>query len=164
MFAETFLPFDLEAVFISSISLLAGSGFESAQEAPALLRKAYAIFDDLCDSGNLIARQEKTEVRSFEDALCRISKDHQVPAALPTVSSAASASMDWESGISGVSIGLHFPTITPTSLQTESPPFGFDNLDDLDLFTSAHILDTANAIDAGDADWMSQAMTEYNLW
>lgn len=163
--AESFLPFDLEAVFISSVSLLAASAFEInlVHETHALLQKSYAVFDDLCDSGNLIAKQEKLEVRSFEDALRRINRNPQAPAALPTASP-TSASTGWESGISGVSIGPSFPTPAPTAFPNEPQPFGIENIDDLDLFTSAHILDTVNAIDTGDADWMSQAMTEYNLW
>lgn len=40
--------------------------------------------------------------------------------------------------------------------------FSSDNLDD--VFTSSHILDAANAIDIGDAEWMSQTIADYNLW
>ena len=165
---EAFLPFDLEAVFISSISLLAGCAIEKSliQDNPAWLHKAYAILDDLCDSGNLLAKQQKNEVRSFEQALTRIKGDNGMREGVPTVSPTAmhshGSSSTWQTGVAAAHVTQSFASDTPAPLPHESQTFGFENLDD--LFTSAYILDTANAIDTEDAEWMTQAMTQYNLW
>ena len=49
-----------------------------------------------------------------------------------------------------------------TPLGSSSRIFEADNFDH--LFSSAQIMETANAIGTDDAEWMSQAMTDYNLW
>lgn len=164
-FAETFLPFDLEAVFISSISILSGLAVENslAQDYQAWLHKAYAVFDDLIDSGNLLANQEKQEVLSFQRTLLRVGKgpseslQNTSPA---TVQSLESSS--WETVVTGIPVGQTVQGATPASHSLDPQNFGFDSLDE--IFTSANILDAANAIDTGDAEWMSQTIAEYNLW
>lgn len=155
----------MEAVFISSISILTGLAVEKslAQDYQAWLHKAYAVFDDLIDSGNLLANQEKQEVLSFERTLLRIGKEpseslqNTSPATVQSHESSA-----WETVVTGVPVGQTFSGATPAPQPLDSQNFGFDNLDE--IFTSAHILDAANAIDMGDAEWMSQAVVDYNLW
>lgn len=163
---EAFLPFDLEALFISSISILTGSAIDQnlAPDSSAALLRAYAIFDDLSGSGNLLAKQEKEEVLSFEQNLQHISREKQEAAHPPQTPTTmhTHASSGWETVVSSMPVGQSYTSETPGGLQQEPQTFGFENIDD--WFTSAQILDTVNAIDTGDAEWMSQTMMDYNLW
>ncbi|KAJ5122980.1 hypothetical protein N7448_009077 [Penicillium atrosanguineum] len=81
---ETFLPFDLESIFISTVVLLIGPAIDIRWNCPAWLEKAYMIFEDIIESGNLIAKFRRSELQLLDELLsCFPSR----PTAMPISSS-----------------------------------------------------------------------------
>ncbi|KAG9769159.1 hypothetical protein KCU88_g6965, partial [Aureobasidium melanogenum] len=67
---ETFLPFDLEATFLSAIVLVMARlmGGLSSEHQPSWLRIAYSILDEMESRGNVIAQSRKKGLEHLERA------------------------------------------------------------------------------------------------
>ncbi|KAH7133913.1 hypothetical protein EDB81DRAFT_112125 [Dactylonectria macrodidyma] len=87
---ETFLPFDLDATFTSTIALLIAAVVD-----PSLLhdhspwsQRAYAILDEMDSRGNSMAGMTYSELKMLENLLKRLSPGWEVPTALEEHASA----------------------------------------------------------------------------
>ena len=142
-----------------------------AGDASPWLPKAYAVFDELIASGNLIARSQKNELLQLEEMFRQLVAEQQneledtavdLPAEAiyqynfltPATANAQGVAFDPAMHTSGSAVNGLFG---PTSAILDRP--SFEN-----LFSGAQIMELANSIDINDTEWMSQAITDYELW
>ncbi|KAF4916364.1 putative transcriptional regulatory protein [Colletotrichum viniferum] len=80
---ETFLPFDLEAIFVSTGSLLLGPAIDpqAFEGVVPSLEKAYAVFDEMIAAGNAVANFQKAELQQLEIMLQQLTQTIPQPAA-----------------------------------------------------------------------------------
>lgn len=71
---ETFLPFDLDAAFMSTIPLLMAAAIDSSllQDHSPWSQRAYTILDDMSIRGNLSARLIQSELKQLDDKLAQV--------------------------------------------------------------------------------------------
>lgn len=113
--------------------------------------------------GNLVAKFQKSELQLLEEVLDRL------PEAVPIISSnkavpredgvdrlAPNISAENTMQFAGHSNFEHDGIQQPTETQEES---NFH-----DGFTAAQILAVANSIESGDAEWVSHALAQSNIW
>lgn len=133
----------------------------------AWVDKAYAIFDEIILSGNLVAKFRQSELQLLDEMLSCIAQDHNQR--LPPISAPCpqtGSDFPYPQG----------PLATPPSIPaTMSQPVDHDILpapcsdmgDEFGLtpgLTTAQIMAVANSIESGDTDWMSNAMLEHSIW
>lgn len=83
---ETFLPFDLDATFSSSIAVLMAATIEPSllPDYAAWLNRAYSVLEAMSTRGNAIADMHCKELRQLECLLSRLSsRDSQASTAVP---------------------------------------------------------------------------------
>ncbi|KAF4977143.1 hypothetical protein FZEAL_6286 [Fusarium zealandicum] len=81
--SETFLRFDLDATFTSTIVLLMAAAIDSSllQDHSPWSQRAYAIFDEMYSRGNLVADLIASELKQLEGLLSKfLVKDNSSPA------------------------------------------------------------------------------------
>lgn len=147
-YTDSFLPFDLEAVFVSSVVILLAPIIDSCllESLTQWLRKSYIILDDMIARGNIIASFRKSELERLSELLNQLSTDR------PTQFNER-MQRDHQSGMFSQ---LSSPT-SPTNCAHE-----LFNLHD--GLTTAEIMAVAESIDTGDVDWVVQAVTENQIW
>jgi len=160
MVLETFLPWDLDALFVATMVLILIRFIDETllDQNYDSLKKAFSFLDVMISSGNRIAEFRCAELRKLDEMLAEHSLDQtqtrnlssqathhrrQRTAALgfPPVDNSAS-----NLGSSEEMIGLY------TGFSDESSGFG----DDL---TADQILAVAESMDIGGADWLSSFTT-----
>jgi hypothetical protein len=148
MYADSFLPFDLEAVFVSSVVILMAPVIDSRLlESPTpWLQKSYVILDDMISRGNIIASFRKSELERLGELLSQLSPDRP-----PRHNNRIQGGQQSE-----FLTQLSSP-ISPDHLVPE-----LLNLND--GLTTAEIMAMAESIDTGDVDWVVQAVTENHIW
>ncbi|KAJ3545695.1 hypothetical protein NM208_g2383 [Fusarium decemcellulare] len=72
---ETFLPFDFDATFTSTIALLMAAAVDSTliPDHSPWTQRAYAVLDEMDSRGNRIAGMTLSELKTLEDLLDRLS-------------------------------------------------------------------------------------------
>ncbi|KAJ5959849.1 uncharacterized protein N7479_006999 [Penicillium vulpinum] len=163
---ETFLPFDLESVFVSTIVLLMGPTIDPRvlESHPNWLEKAYAIFDEMIRDGNQVATFRRSELQQLHETLLGcISGDQPRHLAVPDFFQQAD-------------ILSHPASPSETPIPGAMPQSRYDdNLlrpdPDLDvecdfstMLTSAEIMAVADSIERYDTEWVSNAMIEHSIW
>jgi hypothetical protein len=113
--------------------------------------------------GNLIAKFRKSELLLLEEVLDRLS------AAAPVLSS--DMVVPRESDVDRLASNIPAETTMPFA---ENSNFGHDGIQPQteiqeecnfhDGFTTAQILAVANSIESGDAEWVSHALAQNNIW
>ena len=160
-------------MFGATANLLISSVLDTRLERHASnwLPKAYAIFDDLTSSGNMVAITQKEELMQLESMLGQVAAGrHHLDPEIPPEASAVGV---MTSSMSAQSLPLGtVPMSSDAALQLPGPEadFVFTPVSDLltissfeNVFTSAQILDVANSIDTCDMEWMSRAVVDYEL-
>ncbi|KAL4913252.1 hypothetical protein BDW62DRAFT_205681 [Aspergillus aurantiobrunneus] len=139
---DSFLPFDLESTFVSSVVLLLAPTLDSAllESRRPWLKKSYLILDDMISRGNLIAQFRKSELEQMSALLYQLAPDRRQP----------------EDPRKGHEIELSSP-LPPAYRVPELPTLN-------DGLTTAEIMAVAESIDTGDVDWVAHAVTENQIW
>ncbi|CAP91208.1 Pc13g01390 [Penicillium rubens Wisconsin 54-1255] len=164
---ETFLPFDLESVFVSTIILLMGPAIDPRvlESHPNWLEKAYAIFDEMIRDGNQVAKFRRSELQQLHETLLGcISGDQPRQLAVPdffqqadVLPNPASPSVTPIPGAMPQSIRYDDALLRPdTDLDAEC--------DFSTMLTSAEIMAVADSIESYDTEWVSNAMVEHSIW
>ncbi|KAL2856630.1 fungal-specific transcription factor domain-containing protein [Aspergillus pseudoustus] len=140
---DSFLPFDLESTFVSSVVLLMAPAidFNLLDNQVPWLQKSCVILDDMITRGNLIARFRKAELEQLDGLLSQLVPGRQ-------------------------------PQIVDSTRKTEilgfasSPlPPPYPDLPGLsDGLTTEDIMAVAESIDTGDVDWVAHTITENEIW
>ncbi|KXG45193.1 Transcription factor [Penicillium griseofulvum] len=164
---ETFLPFDLESVFVSTIILLMGPVIDPhlLESHPNWLEKAYAIFDEMIRDGNQVAAFRRSELQQLHETLLGcISGDQPRHLAVPDFFQQA----DTLPGPASPST-TPIPGTIPQSVRYDDTLLRPDP--DLDvecdfstILTSAEIMAVADSIESYDTEWVSNAMVEHSIW
>ncbi|KAH7169990.1 hypothetical protein EDB81DRAFT_774203 [Dactylonectria macrodidyma] len=157
---ETFLPFDLEPLFVSSLNLLLGPVLN-----PRLLenesqwrQKSHIIFNEMVGKGNLIAEFRQSELQQLDDMLRRL------PA-----TSGQSSNPDQEGVDNPMAQGIEDSVIDPTLAESNDEETLSSLLPSMDYstdvwLTTAQIIDMANSIANSDTEWVSHTITEHDIW
>lgn len=172
-FLDAFLPFDLESAFIAAVSLILAVVVDKklVSEARLWLKRAHLVFDELIGCGNLIAQAQKREVTELEHMFDELFMDPQ-HAIQRTADQMASSEADGYSSLPPLALEISGPGSYSTTQDFHSATSGLMSsmgpmLSDTtmgDHFTSEQIIDAANLVDANDAEWLSQAIMNYELW
>lgn len=120
------------------------------------LQKSHSIIDDMISSGNLIAKFRKSELQQVEGVLDRLSSSWPIPATNVAVSRDSGAVNQ-----PGPALAQEHPMqFTENNFSSENQEqYAFN-----EGFTTAQILAVANSIESGDAEWVSQALAQNNIW
>lgn len=147
-YIDSFLPFDLEAIFVSSVVVLIAPLIDySLLENPMpWLQKTDILLDDMISCGNIIARFRKSEIEQLSGLLNQLCPDN------PTQHS---PSME---GSHQAEISPHMSSPVATTYQV--PELLATN----DVLTSGDIMALAQSINMGDVDWVADAVIENEIW
>ncbi|KAF9639249.1 hypothetical protein BFW01_g11055 [Lasiodiplodia theobromae] len=164
---ETFLPFDLEAISVSTVNILLAPSLDPqlVGNRATWLDKAYAIFDEMAGAGNVVAEYRIVELRKLDSMLCQLSQMHSRRASNsfnpqqdalqghppPEVQLGASMQQAAAQCVGG--------NILPSPISGILDEICFDG-----GLAGAQIMDTVNAIDSGDNEWMSHEILEHSIW
>ncbi|UNI17800.1 hypothetical protein JDV02_004119 [Purpureocillium takamizusanense] len=157
---ETFLSFDLEALFISTTNILVAPTLypDSAASWAQWRHKAHMVYDELSRSGNLIAQAEQSELERLGGMLDSIDSSPARNVSNPPPNHAEPSSIAHSEAAPGE---LHPPLTMPPT------PFPGGSLFDENYFgtelSAAQIMDMVNSIDSGHTQWVSQAMVEHGI-
>ncbi|KAL4777703.1 hypothetical protein BDW60DRAFT_7963 [Aspergillus nidulans var. acristatus] len=138
---DSFLPFDLESAFVSSVVLLMAQAIDHTllESRRPWLDKSYLILDDMISRGNLIAQYRKTELEQLSALMYQLAPDRQ-----PDDTSKEK--------------GLELSSPLPPAYRIPELPGLNEGL------TTAEIMAVAESIDTGDVDWVAHAVTENQIW
>ncbi|KAL2834277.1 hypothetical protein BDW59DRAFT_156217 [Aspergillus cavernicola] len=141
---DSFLPFDLEATFVSSVVLLLAPAIDSVllESRRPWLQKSYVILEDMISRGNLIADFRKSELEQLSGLLYQLTPDRPVQIDDPTRKGQL----------------VEIPSPLPPAYRVPELP----NLND--GLTTAEIMAVAESIDTGDVDWVAHAVVENQIW
>lgn len=156
---ETFLPWDLDALFVSTmvLILIRFVDFSLMDNQSLWLDKAYGFLETMVSNGNRIASFRFIELRKLEEMLAEFSVNRHRPSTLSPSSGGplpvTEQRLSFPEGYHSTA-GLVHPddTLPPpyTGISDEGSGFG----DDL---TAAQILAVAESMDIDDTDWLSFA-------
>jgi hypothetical protein len=145
---DSFLPFDLEATFVSSVIVLMAPiiDYSLLESLTPWLQKSYVVLEDMIARGNIIARFRKSELEQLNGLLTQLPPDRPLQPDDPI-------GRGQQAGIS-TQISSPMP-----------PPYPVAELLSLnDGLTTAEIMAVAESIDTGDVDWVARAVTENHIW
>lgn len=134
---------------------------------PIWLEKAYAIFEEIIESGNLLAKYRRSELHLLDELLSCFPQEHprclsapvsfpnnvlnpQVPLASSFPPSGANAHALDPDILSDPGVGV------PVAMDEDC---GFTN-----RLTAEQIMAVADSIESIDTEWMSNAMVEHSIW
>ncbi|KAJ5772423.1 hypothetical protein N7520_002952 [Penicillium odoratum] len=158
---ETFLPFDLESVFVSTVVLLMAPAIDTRWSYPEWLEKAYLIFEEIIENGNLIAKFRRSELQLLNELL----------SCFPQGSSRCLSAISFPTSIlnnsrTSMQLANSFPpsvhALTHDLLSDPGPQDDEYNL--TSGLTAAQIMAVADSIESIDTEWMSNAMIEHSIW
>ncbi|EFY89467.1 hypothetical protein MAC_04486 [Metarhizium acridum CQMa 102] len=156
---ETFLSYDLEALFISMTNLLAAPVLylDSGSTWTSWRQRAYAILGEISKCGNLIAQYQQYELQHLEkmiDGLCMTETTEPAPPSRHHATDVSAVANDTPlahgAGFSVAEDALPSP-VTDDVLDGNYTGAGF---------STAQIMDMVNSIDTEHGEWMSQAFME----
>ncbi|KAI6780717.1 positive activator of transcription [Emericellopsis cladophorae] len=176
---EKFLPHDLETLFVATVNLILGPWLDSSlkEASQPWLVKAYELFSEITQSGNLVARLRWSELQQLA-AILDVAWPFQ---GQPPFTSSSSDGLHLD-----VNQGTDSPTrATAPNARQPGPEHacGMDpndasnnvltsplmvHTDEQDLWegglTAEQMLDLANSIGHTETEWMHHAMTEHSIW
>ncbi|KAJ5249197.1 hypothetical protein N7468_000648 [Penicillium chermesinum] len=161
---ETFLPFDLDSLFVSTVVLLLGPAIDTRWAYPIWLEKAYAIFEEMIEHGNRIAKFRRSELQLLDELLSCLSE--QPPHCLSAPVSLPSFPNEVLNPPTSTQLAGSFPPALQSLPQDVLPDPGPPMDDDGSLtgLTAAQIMAVAESIESIDTEWMSNAMIEHSIW
>ena len=163
---ETFLPWDLDALFVSTVVLILTRFIDHSlmDGQKPYLDKAYSFFKTIVSSGNRIAGFRHVELRKLDEMLAEYSENRERPSTLPntiglepSIQRPSSFPLGYQS-VAGLPHSQD--TVRPSSytgISDEGSGFG----DDL---TAEQILAVAESMDMEGTDWLSFAtLDDYQI-
>ncbi|KAJ5825947.1 hypothetical protein N7474_003085 [Penicillium riverlandense] len=162
---ETFIPFDLESISVSTVILLMGLAVDPRfpESNSIWLERAYAIFDEMVRDGNQVANLRRSELQQLDETLRCISQVQSQPLPAPAFLQQNGVfqhdhSPDAASLEASMTEPLHCNSpLRPDSLLDGECDFGAS-------LTSAGIMAMADSIESYETEWVSNAMSEHSIW
>ncbi|KAJ6151291.1 hypothetical protein N7470_007885 [Penicillium chermesinum] len=157
-------PFDLDSLFVSTVVLLLGPAIDTRWAYPIWLEKAYAIFEEMIEHGNRIAKFRRSELQLLDELLSCLSE--QPPHCLSAPVSLPSFPNEVLNPPTSTQLAGSFPPALQSLPQDVLPDPGPPMDDDGSLtgLTAAQIMAVAESIESIDTEWMSNAMIEHSIW
>lgn len=138
-----------------------GPAIDTRWMYPAWIEKAYAIFEEIMENGNLIAKFRRSELQLLEELLSCFPQDH------PRCLSAPISFPENVLNTSSVQLAGSFPpSAHALSHEMMSDP-GASMNDECSFtpgLTAAQIMAVADSIESIDTEWMSNTMIEHSIW
>ena len=164
--AETFLPWDLDALFVSTMVVILTRFIDPSlmDDQRPYLGKAYSFFNTIMSSGNRIAGFRNVELRKLDEMLAEYSENRERPLTSPNtigLEPNMQRPLSFPPGYQSLA-GLpnSQDTVRPpsyTGISDEGSGFG----DDL---TAEQILAVAESMDMEGTDWLSFAtLDDYQI-
>ncbi|KAJ6044107.1 hypothetical protein N7499_006611 [Penicillium canescens] len=162
---ETFLPFDLESLFVSTVILLLSPAIDPRllDSHPSWLEKAYAIFDEMIGDGNQVASFRRSELQRLDETLSCISRGQSRPLTVPNFFHQTDVLPNPPSP-SSTSIPESMPQPLQYNALLRQDPVLDGECDFGTMLTSAEIMAVADSIETFDTEWVSNAMVEHSIW
>lgn len=155
---ESFLPFDLDAAFASTVLLLMASASDNslASREDEYWNMSETILEEISSRGNLIARHMKAELNQLNNIFS------QLP---PSNAASGRSSANRRARRQG-----HERSESATSMQTElatgypayAGPMPIERCDWQNGFTSENLTLFAEALNPDDLDWISSTVFDVN--
>ncbi|KAF5520509.1 Proline utilization trans-activator [Colletotrichum aenigma] len=146
---ETFLPLDLDSLFVSTVALLVARAVDSRliESQSPWLEKSHAIIEEMVASGNLIAGFRRNEMQKLEEILSNFTTTQPRVAGIPEDTQGA----EWQQ---------QQPTDSAAAVQEPAPPppfpeFTKDSSSQAEDLTAQQIIDVVNSMEWEDNEWMS---------
>ncbi|KAI8277840.1 Proline utilization trans-activator [Colletotrichum sp. SAR11_57] len=146
---ETFLPLDLDSLFVSTVALLVARAVDSRliESQSPWLEKSHAIIEEMVASGNLIAGFRRNEMQKLEEILSNFTTTQPRVAGIPEDTQGA----EWQQ---------QQLTDAPATVQEPVPPppfpeFTKDSSSQAEDLTAQQIIDVVNSMEWEDNEWMS---------
>lgn len=163
-FSETFLPFDLESLFISTVSEIVGPIIDPQllDNDSSWLKRAYSIFDELIGCGNQVAVFRKAELLQLDEMLTDLPNGQSLltsPSKDPPLNKRVGH--DVAGGAGAFTIGA---SAADTSMPSPDSANMFDEEGLGNPMTTAQIMEIANSMDSMDMGWISQEFLDHNSW
>ncbi|CAI6090487.1 unnamed protein product [Clonostachys chloroleuca] len=164
---ESFLPFDIQSLFISTVNLSVAPAIDShlVENYRFWLHKAFFILDEMTDSGSHIASKHKAELTRIIELLETLPGDHNLQQATIDFTGEEMESGNVSAAFAQPEDALHGCINVMQALPT--PISGTGMMDDEGmghLLATSQIMDMANSVDCGDTDWMSEAIMTHGIW
>ncbi|OHE97279.1 fungal specific transcription factor domain-containing protein [Colletotrichum orchidophilum] len=179
---ETFLPLDLDSLFVSMVALLVARGVDSRliESQIPWVDKSHAIIEEMVASGNLIAEFRKNEMQKLEEMLLEFDATRPRPLSDLTTTATIIAqqqqqqqqpvpSSDWQQQPDTCSTAALQPaplpaeTRSPLSQETTLPVYrelSKDSSSQAEDLTTQQIIDVVNSMEWEDNEWMSFTMVQ----
>ncbi|KAF9878797.1 C6 transcription factor [Colletotrichum karsti] len=169
---ETFLPFDLEAIFVSAGSLLLGPAIDpqTFDNLSPSLEKAYAVFDEMVAAGNAVANFQKAELQQLEIMLNQLtpcaplSEQMLVGEASEAQQTQPQQQLSDDTSPHDTVISSLTTDLSQNDSYTSSIPGNLEEMTFDSGLTMTQLLDMANSIEHEDTEWMSQTIVEHSIW
>ncbi|KAF9884749.1 hypothetical protein FE257_001311 [Aspergillus nanangensis] len=151
---DSFLPFDIDAAFTATISLLIAAAID-----PSLLhdhcpwsQRAYTILDDMTSRGNMYAKYILSELKQLDGQLAQLSMQDNMAMAPNHLTSASGPGNEPASMMPSLASGY-----TTKSLEIDfSESFG----EHYEL-SPGQLLDLANSLDLNSLSWPLPSMEDF---
>ncbi|GKT61622.1 Zn(II)2Cys6 transcription factor [Colletotrichum tofieldiae] len=159
---ETFLPLDLDSLFVSTVALLVARGVDSRliESQSPWLEKSKAILEEMIASGNLIAEFRKNEMQKLEEML--IEFEAAQPRTLSSSTTAATRTSSWQH--TGTSLQTPVQADAGESISQDTLPvyseFTKDSSSQAEDLTTQQIIDVVNSMEWEDNEWMAFTMVQ----
>lgn len=135
------------------------------EHRPTWLDKAYAIFDEMATSGNIVAEFRRAELRQLDKMLDQLSRLRSRDASASLNAEQDVVQNNPPSALLPESSMHHATAQSAGNTLLPSPISGI--LDELCFdggLAASQIMDTVNSIDSGDNEWLSHAILEHSIW
>ncbi|KAI8176027.1 Proline utilization trans-activator [Colletotrichum sp. SAR 10_75] len=145
---ETFLPLDLDSLFVSTVALLVARAVDSRliESQSPWLEKSHAIIEEMVASGNLIAGFRRNEMQKLEEMLSNFTTTQPRVAGLPEDTQGA----EWQQQPTDAAAAVQEPVPQPPF-----PEFTKDSSSQAEDLTAQQIIDVVNSMEWEDNEWMS---------
>lgn len=146
---ETFLPFDLEALVISTTNILIAPVLYPQTKASLATwaQKAFVCFDELSKSGNLIAQIEQAELKQLGEMV----ESFLASEAVPQAHHVADALVAFSNNTGTIPQETYGVATSDMALDDELFGAGF---------SAAQIMDMVNSINQDQSDWMLEEVVD----
>ncbi|KAI0425319.1 hypothetical protein F5Y09DRAFT_335067 [Xylaria sp. FL1042] len=156
---EVFLPFDLDSLFVSTVSAMVAFVLDPHlnEDIPVWLQKSYSVFEEFITFGNRVALFRKSELLQLHELLNCLPPDENLAIDRPNNGNASGSVDDRTASIDDIhnNAVLASTLLPPFSAVTDG---GGSDISFENLMTTAEITEMANSIDNLDAEWVSQTI------
>ncbi|KAF2970926.1 hypothetical protein GQX73_g2628 [Xylaria multiplex] len=157
---EVFLPFDLDSLFVSTVSAMVAFVLDVRlnENIPTWLQKSYSIFEEFITVGNRVALFRKSELLQLHGLLNSLPTDENSTLNKPDNGGASDDIHDRATSIDDIHNNVALVSTLLPPFSAAADPSGGSDISFENLLTTAEITEMANSIDGLDAEWVSQTI------